>query len=542
MSWNRDYRPQRVADLHLTKVREYLLQLMRATSFPQVFLFTGPKGTGKTSTSRILGAILNDDQNQAAVTRLFFAHQKPAAHLVEPDPRTDRAKRIFAGESYLVQELDAASNRRIDDVRALKDQVQLAPVDGLIKVYILDEVHMLTTEAFNALLKMLEEPPPHVVFILATTEIEKVPPTVRSRCQVLHFAKATYDELVSALKPILKHQKLKIESEVIEEVVAHADGSFRDAVKNLEMISHLDQINLEAVRQLLGNDLLQQIESLVTLVLDKQASQVVGFFENLRDQGVAPDLFYKNLITYLHQRLINAVMGEDQSLTDNKRLSQVVLRFFLDELTQPGIDTPSPIPFLRLELKLLQLIDRATNKKSTPSKSQSSDGQEPGMKKASPEQALVKTNPVKNQVKTAATSSNDLVGDQADQVLPAAAITPLSSQSADVLTGNGEKLCQEWSSFVNKVAEDNFSLATLLKSARPIAGDHGEVTLSVYYRFHQEQLAQPRFQATLNELIANAYGGPLKISCVLDEQPAHAELTEPTLPDQLEKLAVEALM
>lgn len=518
------------------------MQLMKAASFPQAFLFTGPKGTGKTSTSRILGAMLNDDQNQAAIRSLFFEHKKPAAPLLEPNPQTERSQHIFAGESYLVQELDAASNRRIDDIRALKDQIQLAPIDGLIKVYILDEVHMLTTEAFNALLKMLEEPPPHVVFILATTELDKVPTTVRSRCQIVHFTKATHDELLSALNPIIKDQKLRLKPALVEEVITQADGSFRDAVKYLEMISHLDKADLNAVKQLLGSNLDQYIEQLIIIILEKQASEVVNLFVNLREQGVAPDLFYKNLIAYLHGSLIKSLLKKEQLSILDPRVTQTVLRFLLDEFSQPGIELPAAIPFLRLELKALQIIDRATHKKPPSSNSSNSSSQTATSNLITKNKKLTSNQSASNHTQSQVTSKMSKSQNNNQPIKHADHHHSTSLSKIDVLTGNGAKLCQEWSSFVDKVAKDNFSLATLLKSAHPVAGDKGEVTLSVYYRFHQEQLAQPRFQSTLNELITNAYGGPLKINCVLNEQPADAELTEPTLPDKLEKLAVEALM
>lgn len=529
MSWNRKYRPHQVKDLHLTQVRSYLSKLMKASTFPQAFLFTGPKGTGKTSTSRIIGAILNDQKNEETVRDMLVNNKKPKKHLQEPDFSTEGAEKIFSGESYLVQELDAASNRRIDDIRGLKQQVNLAPVDGLVKVYILDEVHMLTTEAFNALLKMLEEPPPHVVFILATTEFEKVPETVRSRCQTLHFTKASSQELKSALEPIIKAEKIEIDNAAVELIISQADGSFRDAVKYLEMASHLDTITSRGVDQLIGGSTSQRIKPLITKILDKDEKAVVEYFIQLRDENISPEIFYQKLLGFLHHQLVSSITTSHINDFEAERLTPQAAQFLLTELTQPGVNSLSPVPFLRLELKILELIGRA--------KSQNGKNANSGrVKKSLSSYKADKT-------KKAISQTNGHASSKAtDEPQEKTTINGTTAISHEALTGDGQQLCEDWPSFVKKVAQHNFSLATLLKSAQPISGGVGNLTLSVYYRFHQEQLTQPKFQDTLGQIISNSYGGPLKINCILADQPAQAELAEPQIPDQLEKLAVEALM
>jgi DNA polymerase-3 subunit gamma/tau len=245
MSWYRTYRPTTISGLHLTSVREALQEMMKTGHFPHALLFTGPKGTGKTSSARIISALLNDPQNADQVEAMFFKasssstdtadkKKKKNFALVEPNPDDPIVQRIYRGASYVVQEMDAASHRGIDDVRELRERVYLPPQEGKVNVYILDEVHMLTTEAFNALLKILEEPPSHVVFILATTEIQKVPDTIVSRCTLVQFTKATSEELCSALRGILKQEGITFDEAAIMTIAQAADGSFRDAVKLLE--------------------------------------------------------------------------------------------------------------------------------------------------------------------------------------------------------------------------------------------------------------------------------------------------------------------
>jgi DNA polymerase-3 subunit gamma/tau len=225
MSWYRQYRPSTIAGLHAVAVKEQLEKLRQAKNFPHALLLTGPRGAGKTSTARILAAMLNEPTNELG---------KP---LKDANPKDELVQRIAQGTSLVVHELDAASHRGIDDVRALKEQAYIPPQEGKVSVFILDEVHMLTTEAFNALLKLLEEPPQNVVFILATTEEQKVPATIVSRCTVVRFRKATPAEIGTALSDIVKDQKLDIDQEALQAIATAADGSFRDAVKTLETVS-----------------------------------------------------------------------------------------------------------------------------------------------------------------------------------------------------------------------------------------------------------------------------------------------------------------
>src|SRR5579884_4048056 len=187
MVFYRKYRSQTINDLDSTAVRETLLRILqKPQSIPHAFLFTGPKGLGKTSTARIVAKVVN----------CTARHGPQPASRIEPCNECSQCTSITNGTNLDVFEIDAASNRGIDEIRDLKEKIRLSPVAAKKKVYIIDEVHMLTTEAFNALLKTLEEPPSHAMFILCTTEQHKVPATILSRCFHIGFSKATPDELV----------------------------------------------------------------------------------------------------------------------------------------------------------------------------------------------------------------------------------------------------------------------------------------------------------------------------------------------------------
>lgn len=537
MSWNRKYRPQKIKDLHLSSVRNYFLKLMENGRFPQVFLFSGPKGTGKTSTARILGALLNDPSNAQQVDAVFVKKQASSAPFNEPSDTFSQYRAIFSGSSYLVQELDAASNRGIDDIRNLKERVLLPPVEGKVSVFILDEVHMLTTEAFNALLKVLEEPPSHVVFVLATTELQKIPETVASRCQVVTFTQATSQELLEAIKKVAEAEKVSIDDEALELIADQANGSFRDAIKLLEQAAQTGSTTLVQLKEILGSNYQKEIDSLLTAVLEKNSRLVTTLFEDLRQKGSNEVSFHKEVIKYLHSQLLIGLGVQ----TGTSVIPTDAARFLLSELSSSELSQPTPLPFLRLELKLLEVIDRASKKRlpAPPPGPPASDGTPPTASSAtrkSPavsKSALQKRPVATTQPPISATPITETLSEQ----------QPENNQlNIDNLNGNGELLCQQWPSFVSQVAQKNFSLATLLKSAKAISGDIGEVTLNVYYKFHQEQLQQPRFMQLLNSLISESYGGPVKINCVLAESPADAELHEPTINEKLEKLAVDVLM
>jgi DNA polymerase-3 subunit gamma/tau len=536
MNWNRKYRPKKIADLHLTKVREHFLALLTAGKFSQVFLFAGPKGTGKTSTARIIAAILNDPQNEQSVTDIFFKKSNKAGSLQEPDSASETIQRIFAGSSFMVQELDAASNRGIDDVRALKERVTLPPQDGLVSVYILDEVHMLTSEAFNALLKLLEEPPPHVVFILATTELEKIPPTVVSRAQVITFTKATNQELQTALSAILTQEKVNYEEEVLALIAERADGSFRDAVKLLEMLAQVGPITLATAEQVLAVSADQYPYQLVEALLHKNPAQVVALFETLRSHGTDHKQFYTQLVTALHTDLLKShgvVAGTPQWPAKTSQ-------FLLKEFADPFVQTITPIPLLTLELKFLEIIDRSQKKSTTEpppsggaqntSSTTTSKTTEP--RKTKPEQPIATIN-------TPGQASSSL---SINQPIVAEIVSTTADSRIHYNPGDGAIIYEKWVEIVATAVQQNFGLATLLRSARPISGEMGKVVVGVYYSFHKEQLLQPKFKQLLDVLFAQYAGGRIELECILADQPTHADLQEPPQATTLAQLAVASLM
>lgn len=500
MSWNRTYRPQKVAHLHLTTVRQQLQRLLEDGRIPQTMLFAGPKGTGKTSTSRILGAVLNDPVNTAAVETVFFgedATKNPTfKDVTSSEPLITS---ILNGTSYVVQEMDAASNRGIDDVRQLKERIMLPPQEGIMTVYILDEAHMLTTEAFNALLKLLEEPPSHVLFILATTELHKIPATIVSRCQVIQFRKATDAELQASLEGVLKAEKISAEDDAIQALLQKADGSFRDVIKLAELAVHDKKIELSHVQTSIFGNLDSELEQLLTNITQKDSAAVLLQFEQFRSQQVEPAFLHKRLLERLHHSLLVS-----NKLAEGSELVSVqVAQYLLQHLSDPSLSQANPLPHLPLELRMLSIIEKA-QKKGLHSSSKSSS-------KPAPNKSKVVSATIVQPKKVSAT------------------LTTKNDSSK-----NQPNLAEQWTEFIEYVKELSAPVAVLLQSTKLVMAEANSATIAVYYSFHYEQLTQTATQNILSSAIEQFIGSDYHLSFQLADAQTRSPLTR--------KVAAQALL
>src|SRR5579859_8163618 len=513
MSWYRQYRPITLAGLHLVSVRETLQQLLGSGQFPHALLFAGPKGTGKTSAARIVGAILNDPANAEFVQSVFFGGKKKSKAVVnfqEPNPSDPIVQQIQRGTSYVVIELDAASHRGIDDIRQLKERVHLPPAEGLIALYILDEAHMLTTEAFNALLKLLEEPPPHAVFILATTELHKIPETIISRCAVVQFHKASDEELRDALKHILDAEKISFEDEALREIVTAADGSFRDGVKLLEMVAGGQaRLTLVRVQEMLKTQGSAEVVHLLQLIVGKDAPAVTQFFAELRTKDTDPTYFHKTLLQFLHSELLLSLRDAETATQFSPKILHYLLSHF--NVVKPENDI---IPFLSLELKALELIFKAKEKNG---------GNGSGSSEPQPELKKQKT-----------------------ETVPSSKLQAQGEVESPGFT-QGQFLLEKWEEFLLKVHQRNSSIGAVLRSAKPLAAEGEKAKIEVYYQFHREQLLQPKFRSMLDECVEDMLGAKVFFEftlAVLPTQDSISPLTTPATEKPVDtfKLAKELLM
>ncbi|MFH0890957.1 MAG: DNA polymerase III subunit gamma/tau [Candidatus Liptonbacteria bacterium] len=302
----RKYRPRTMADL---LGQETTVQILKNAAvqnrFAHAYLFYGSRGTGKTTTARLIAKLLNCEKRHADAK---FAGEG------EPCNKCKNCSEIDQNNSLDVVEIDAASNRGIDEIRNLKENLRVAPVGGHYKVYIVDEVHMLTGPAFNALLKTLEEPPAHVVFVLATTEYEKLPATITSRTQRFVFKRLSKIVILEKLERIATAEKIKIDADALDLIAAAGEGSLRDAESLLDQIANSsEKIDLAAAEKLTGRIGFKKVELLTELILKSDMAQILKVIAEVQEEGHNVVQLTRDLIHYLRRVLslkLNPTLAE----------------------------------------------------------------------------------------------------------------------------------------------------------------------------------------------------------------------------------------
>jgi len=432
------YRPQRFAELDNSGAREALIRIFGSGKIPHAFLLSGPKGIGKTSAARIIAKSLN------------CLHLKKE---FEPCNSCPICLAINKGSFLDILEIDAASNRGIDNIRDLKEKVKLSPSRGRYKVYIIDEVHMLTTEAFNALLKTLEEPPPKVVFILCTTNPEKLPETIISRCTRINFKKASETEMMGSLQKVIEGEKLSVEKKALRKIARFTDGSFRDAHKILEELSFLNRkITQKDVDQILGRQQAYSPTFLVKILAKGTLVEAIMEVERVAEGGVDILDYTKYLLEELRFYL-HGVWG----LADGKEgdFKESELLDYIQIFSHAVLEIKTAVlPILSLEVAVSRAMKKSKGRNAKP---------------------------------------------------------PASPNRGENLSGKVTN--KQWQKVLDGVRPRNHSIEAFLKAAYPIGLIGSVLKLGVYYQFHKECLEKEANRRIVEQVASDVLGLPVRVFC-----------------------------
>ncbi len=486
----RRYRPQKLVDVvGQTQIKKTLSAQLYSGKMNHAYLFTGSRGIGKTTIARVLAKAINCEKSDGKT----FA---------DPCNKCDACMSFQEGTSLDLIEIDAASNRGIDDIRDLREKVKLAPSSSRYKVYIIDEVHMLTTEAFNALLKTLEEPPAHVVFILATTEPHKLPATIISRCQRFDFQKPTIEEITELLERISKEEKVKIEKEGLEAIAESAEGAFRDAVTTLDKvltsISSKDKITQTQIRELLSITEKESITEFLNKVSQKKAKAAIEWLNEYINQGGNPHLVIKASLDALRDVLLEnvGVKGKTAPLINiaPKHITKLIRLL----ITADNEIKTSSIPQLPLEMAIVEyaLDDQGLQNEEESNSKNEKDTEKKAKTNKKEEKEILEENNLKEEIKQEEDLQNE---------------TQIVNLSLD-------NIQNKWVDFLEKVKPLNHSLELLLKSCKLHQFDGKYLTLETNYRFHKELLETTKTRRSIESIAHEVFSAAVMMRYIVNEK------------------------
>lgn len=513
----RKHRPQSLADVsgqqHILAVIKNALAEGKIT---HAYLFSGPRGTGKTTIARIMAKRLNCANPQGS----------------EPCGNCPQCVAFQNKAGLDLIEIDAASNRGIDEIRALKDRISLAPVAGKYKIYIIDEVHMLTKEAFNALLKTLEEPPSHAIFILATTELHKVPETIKSRCQTFIFRRATAEQIIARLKKIAEIEKADIEDGGLSLIASHSEGCFRDAESLLGQVVSMQtgKILVADVEALLGVIGFKEVQNFVDFLLAKKTPEALQQLRKVMERGASLRRFTDDVTRYLRATATFAVAqthsesfdGEVEEKLQNHAKNYPLdafiklLRLFLRAKTEMRDVTYEELP---IELAIMEWCGEKTQNSTSQHVTQP-----PLMPKiAQPimgASAVAKEAPVLNG--------------------PQEKIAVAEQQNA--MTENPElfaKVQVVWPQFLEKTRNLNPLLISTFEACKPSIVRGNTLYMITEFNLYKERVADNKVRESLEDLLASLIGEKILMRVALKSEAAALRLPVPKSADA-PVVAVEA--
>lgn len=460
------------------------------------YLFAGPRGTGKTTAARLLAKAVN------------CLHADPAAR-----PCNECAHCLAVNEGRFLDliEIDAASNTSVEDVRDLRDKINFTPNQGTYKVYIIDEVHMLSTAAFNALLKTLEEPPAHAIFVLATTEMHKIPATVLSRCQRHEFRRVPLDDIVGQLQKIAADEKLTVEAEALALIARQSGGGMRDAISLLDQMASTGQeITLGLTQTVLGTATSQTVLALVAAVLDREPAAGMDAIHAALDAGADPRLLARQVVDYLRALLLLQMGNPAQAdlAAETRRQAEKHAKAFSSSEVLRMIKAFNAAatdlrggwqPSLPLELALAEVMESPAPSETPPAaKKAPQASSRPAQQQAEPAP----------EAKAGKKAGKPEVPVKADE----AGAQPAPGSGSTITL---EQVARVWKQVCTAVKGESSSLNALLNSSRPLEVKNGVLVLGFQSELLRSKADTPEQAEIVRRALAGTLGSDLLIRCVV---------------------------